>query len=73
MNNRSFHIEQDYKWVSEQNPVTKQWMKTKQVSLPTYTVYEYVGEPLYQTPVLVGVSNKQAKEYVNSIINSICD
>jgi hypothetical protein len=70
MNDQSFHIEQDYKWVSEQNPVTKQWMKNKQVALNTYTVYEYVGEPLYQTPVLVGVSNKEAKEYVNKIVKN---
>jgi len=60
----SFHIEQDIKWVSEQNEHTKKWAMTKQLLLPTYTVYKYVGVPQYQTPVLIGVSNEEAKEYV---------
>jgi hypothetical protein len=43
-----FHAEQDRGWEPELTPLG--WMRTRQVDLPTWTVYETVGCPSYQTP-----------------------
>jgi hypothetical protein len=49
---RRFHIEQDRRYEAEQCGVTKKWSNTKVKMISTYTVYEFVGSPSYQTPII---------------------
>ena len=44
-----FYAEQDYEYQAEQNHAGN-WRNTKRVMLNTWTIYEYVGSPAYQTP-----------------------
>jgi hypothetical protein len=61
---RRLTCERDRTYEAEQCPVTKKWSNTKLVLLKTCTVYETVGSPAYQTPVLCGVSEKMASDYI---------
>lgn len=63
---RRFNVEQDDKWVSEQHHNGK-WAATKRVQLSTWTVYEYVGSPSYQTPIYFAKNETEAREYVESL------
>lgn len=58
-------IEQDHEYVSEQCSVTKRWYKTKRVMKNTYTVYETVGKPSYETPVYFAKNYTEAQEYIS--------
>jgi len=62
---RRFHIEQDRRYEAEQCGVTKKWSNTKVKMISTYTVYEFVGSPSYQTPVFQG-SKSQCKKWVTT-------
>lgn len=64
---RRFHIEQDRTYEAEYSRATKNWTNTKEVSLPTYTVYEYVGSPSYQTPVFQATKS-ECENWVNAIV-----
>lgn len=55
---RRFHIEQDRSYSGEWiNQYTK-WANTKVKMVSTYTVYESVGSPSYQTPVFTGTKSE---------------
>jgi len=62
---RSFHLEQDSGYLPEQCPVTRKWSNTRRVLLPSWTVYEYVGSPSYQTPVFCGTP-KECETFIKS-------
>lgn len=67
-NDRRFYVEQDRsysakcKWINDY----PRWSNTKVNMLKTYTVYEFVGSPSYQTPVFTGNEN-ECKQYVENI------
>jgi hypothetical protein len=62
-----FHIEQDSGYVEEQCPVTKIWSMTKRVSLKTWTLYERVGSPSYQTPRQTFKNENEAQKHLDSL------
>lgn len=51
---RRFHIEQDRTYSGEWINRNTKWTNTKVNMVSTYTVYESVGSPSYQTPVFTG-------------------
>ena len=55
-----FHAEQDLGWEEEYCQVTEKWSRTKRVLLNTWTIYERVGSPEYQTPRFHFENEKQA-------------
>lgn len=61
---RRFHVEQDRAYEFEQCPVTKVWRRTKVVLLKTWTAYEFVGSPAYQTPVFRAKDEAGARAFV---------
>jgi hypothetical protein len=63
---RSFYVEQDRTYKGEWINENTEWARTKVVMLPTYTVYEYVGSPSYQTPVFTGTQN-ECKQWVENV------
>ncbi len=67
MSARRFHTEQDARYVPEQCPVTKIWMATKRELLKTWTIYEFVGSPSYQTPLEQGLTESQAKRLLQEL------
>lgn len=62
---RRFHIEQDRRYEAEQCGVTKKWSNTKVKMISTYTVYESVGSPSYQTSVFTGTKS-ECKNWVTT-------
>lgn len=66
---RRFHIEQDRsysakcKWINDY----PRWSNTKVNMLETYTVYESVGSPSYQTPVFTGTKS-ECKNWVTESV-----
>ena len=65
-NNRRFCVEQDRTYKGEWIDENTKWARTKVVMLTTYTVYERVGSPSYQTPVFTGTEN-ECKQWVEDI------
>ena len=65
-NERRFEVEQDRTYEDEWINENTKWASTKVVILPTYTVYERVGSPSYQTPVFTGTKN-ECKQWVENI------
>lgn len=63
--NRRFSCEQDRDYRPEQK-FNGEWMNTKVISLPRWTVYEFVGSPSYQTPVFTG-SESECREWLKNI------
>lgn len=61
---RRLTCEQDRTYEGEWINGNTKWANTKVVMLKTFTVYETVGSPAYQTPVLCGVSKGAAEEYM---------
>ena len=62
---RRFHIEQDRSYSGEWINQKTKWANTKVNMFSTYTVYETVGNPSYQTPVFTGTKS-ECKNWVNS-------
>ena len=61
---RRLTYEQDRTYKGEWINDNTKWANTKVTMLRTFTVYETVGSPAYQTPVLCGVSEKMASDYI---------
>ena len=55
---RRFHIEQDRGYSGEWINQNTKWANTKVKMVSTYTVYESVGSPSYQTPVFTGTKSE---------------
>lgn len=64
---RRFHIEQDRAYSGEWINDKRKWSNTKVKMISTYTVYESVGSPAYQTPVFQG-SKSECKSWVSKIV-----
>jgi hypothetical protein len=64
---RRFHIEQDRSYSGEWINQNTKWANTKVNMLPTYTVYESVGSPSYQTPVYTGTKS-ECKNWVTESV-----
>ena len=62
---RRFHIEQDRAFSGEWINEKRKWSNTKVKMISTYTVYESVGSPAYQTPVFQGTKS-ECKNWVNA-------
>jgi hypothetical protein len=63
----NFHIEQDLGWDDYMCPVTQTWSKTKRIALETWSLYERVGSPSYQTWRKVFKNEKEAQKYLDSL------
>ena len=66
MTTRKFNIERDTEYLPEQCPVTKKWSATRLALKMTWTVYETVGSPAYQTPVFTG-TREQADAFIKGV------
>lgn len=64
---RRFHIEQDRGYSGEWINQNTKWANTKVNMLETYTVYESVGSPSYQTPVFTGTKS-ECKNWVTESV-----
>jgi hypothetical protein len=64
---RRFHIEQDRTYSGEWINDDTKWANTKVNMVSTYTVYESVGTPSYQTPVFTGTKS-ECKNWVNEAV-----
>lgn len=64
---RRFHIEQDRAFSGEWINEKQKWSNTKVKMISTYTVYESVGSPAYQTPVFQGTKS-ECKNWVNETV-----
>jgi len=64
---RRFHIEQDQTYSGELINEKTKWANTKVNMLKTYTVYEFVGSPSYQTPVFTGTKS-ECENWVKKLI-----
>jgi len=64
---RRFHIEQDRGYSGEWINQNTKWANTKVNMLSTYTVYESVGSPSYQTPVFTGTKS-ECKNWVTESV-----
>ena len=64
---RRFHIEQDRTYSGEWINDNTKWANTKVNMVSTYTVYESVGSPSYQTPVFTGTKS-ECKNWVNEAV-----
>ncbi len=62
-NGRRFSTAQDRTYAGEWINNRTKWANTKVVLLPTFTVYELVGRPAYETPVFTG-TKAQCAEFV---------
>jgi len=63
---RRFHVEQDRSYSGEWINEETKWAATKVTLVATYTVYESVGSPSYETPVFQGTEN-ECKQWVESV------
>jgi len=63
----NFHAERDLGWEEEQCSATKKWSMTKRTILNTWTIYERVGFPSYQTPRFYFQNEKQALKKIQEL------
>lgn len=63
---RRFHIEQDRTYSGEWINGGTKWANTAVNMVSTYTVYEFVGSPSYQTPVFTG-TKLQCKNWIKAL------
>lgn len=63
---RRFHIEQDRTYSGEWINGKTKWANTKVKMISTYTVYEFVGSPSYQTPVFTG-TKLQCQNWIKTL------
>ena len=65
--NRRFHIDQDRTFGPEKNS-NGRWAATKLKMLKSFTVYEFVGNPSYQTPVFRGTKS-ECQDFIERMLN----
>jgi hypothetical protein len=63
---RRFNIDQDLTYEGEWINNDTKYSSTKVVLLSTYTVYESVGSPAYQTPVFQGTKS-ECEQWVKNL------
>jgi hypothetical protein len=63
---RRFRVEQDRSYSGELINENTKWANTNVTLVSTYTVYESVGIPSYETPVFTATEN-ECKQWVESV------
>lgn len=63
---RRFSVQQDRSYSGEEINEKTKWANTKVTLVATYTVYESVGSPSYETPVFTG-TEKECKQWVENV------
>jgi len=67
---RRFHVEQDARYVPILINEGAKWSNCDRKPLPSWSIYESVGSPAYQTPIITGLSEKQAKTKFQELIRT---